>query len=215
MIEIHATALLLDMDGTLVDSRPVVERMWSEWSLSHGIDPARTLAVIHGRQGQDNMALLLPDRPHEENIAEYAELLERETVELDGVVALPGAVALLDALDGLPHALVTSAARKLATARMGAAGVSMPGVAVTAEDVAASKPDPEGYLRAAELLGVDPAGCVVMEDSATGIAAGLAAGMRVIGIGSHAQAATWVAGSPAAVRVAAGEAGGIDLSLDL
>lgn len=193
------------MDGTLVDSRAVVDRVWTQWSLEHGIDPARTLEVIHGRQGQDSMALLLPDRPHEENIAENRVLLAAETADLDGVVAVDGAARLMDDLVGSPHALVTSATGALARARMGAAGLRTPDVAITAEDVRASKPDPEGFLLAAERLGVDAAECIVVEDSANGIAAGLAAGMRVIGVGPHAADAgpTWAVPSPASFRVVA------------
>jgi sugar-phosphatase len=59
---------------------------------------------------------------------------------------------------------------------------------VTAEDVSASKPDPEGFIRGAGLLGIDPADCIVFEDSGAGIQAGLAAGMRVVGVGKHAAA---------------------------
>jgi len=205
MIETVAAAVLLDMDGTLVDSTAVVARLWTEWSDAHGIDPARTLAIVHGRQGKDSMALLLPDRPHEDNIAENEQLLARETVELDGVVEIPGADALLAQLAGLPHALVTSATRELAEARMGAAGVRMPPVAVTAEDVTVGKPDPEVFLVAARLLHVDPAACVVIEDSENGIAAGLAAGMRVIGVGPPVAAhnPTWAVGSVSDIQAAA------------
>ncbi|MBN9177411.1 MAG: HAD-IA family hydrolase [Microbacterium sp.] len=198
-----AAALLLDMDGTLVDSTAVVERLWTQWSIEHGVDPARTLAIIHGRQGQDSMALLLPDRPHEINLAENRELLVAETAQTEGVVAIPGAAALLGALEGLPHALVTSATRELAQARMDAAGLAMPPLAVTAEDVARSKPDPEGFVAAARALGVEPAACIVVEDSANGIAAGLAAGMRVIGVGPHAAAAgpTWAVADATGIQV--------------
>ncbi|RLK52131.1 HAD-IA family hydrolase [Microbacterium telephonicum] len=210
-----AAALLLDMDGTLVDSTAVVERLWTQWSLDHDIDPARTLAIIHGRQGQESMALLLPDRPREVNLAENRELLAAETAQTDGVVALDGAVALLAALEDLPHALVTSATVPLASARMGVSGVRMPDLAVTAEDVSASKPDPEGFLLAAERLGVDPRECIVVEDSANGIAAGLAAGMRVIGVGPHAAAAhpTWTVATPLQIRVAPADGGGIAVTL--
>lgn len=207
--ETTAAALLLDMDGTLVDSHEVVERLWRQWSEGHGIDPARTLSIIHGRQGQDSMALLLPDRPHEVNLAENRELLAAETAQTDGVVAIPGAAALLAALRGLPHALVTSASLALAQARMDAAGLPVPSLAITAEDVTRSKPDPEGFLAAARALGVDPASCIVVEDSPNGIAAGLAAGMRVIGIGPHAAGtgATWVVPDASGIRVASAEPG--------
>ena len=214
-ITTHAAALLLDMDGTLVDSHAVVERLWTEWSLAHGVDPAQTLAIIHGRQGQDSMALLLPDRPHDENLAENRVLLAAETAQTDGVVAIAGAAQLLDDLTDLPHALVTSASRDLAQARMDAAGLRMPATAVTAEDSARSKPDPEGFVAAARELGVDPAACIVVEDSANGIAAGIAAGMRVIGVGPHAAEGgpTWLVADATGIRVAPAADGGLAVTI--
>jgi len=204
-IATSASAVLLDMDGTLVDSHAVVERLWTQWSLDHGVDPAWTLSIIHGRQGQDSMALLLPDRPHEVNLAENAELLALETAQTDGVVAIPGAAALLAALAAadLPYALVTSATTELATARMRAAGPPLPPVVIAAADVSRSKPDPEGFLAGAAALGVDAARCIVVEDSANGIAAGLAAGMRVIGVGPHAAEAapTWTVADARGIHV--------------
>ncbi|MER6392074.1 HAD-IA family hydrolase [Streptomyces sp. NPDC001523] len=183
-----AKALLLDMDGTIVNSDAVVERCWRDWAVSHGLDPHEALKVVHGRQGYATMAILLPERPMELNHAENVEMLARETADTDGVVPVGGAPEFMAAIAGLPHALVTSADAALARARMTAAALPMPEVRVTAESVGASKPDPEGFLKGAAELGVDPADCIVLEDSAAGIAAGQAAGMRVIGIGPRAAA---------------------------
>lgn len=183
-----AKALLLDMDGTIVNSDAVVERCWHDWAVAHGLNPEETLKVVHGRQGYATMAILLPDRPMEENFAENAVMLARETADTEGVVPVGGAPAFMAALRTLPHALVTSADKALATARMKAAALPMPEVRVTAESVQASKPDPEGFLMGAAALGVDPADCIVFEDSAAGIAAGQAAGMRVVGVGPRAAA---------------------------
>lgn len=185
---IHARAALLDMDGTLVDSTAVVERLWLAWAEPHGISPETVLSVVHGRQGHQSMAIMLPERDHAINLRENDVMLATEAEDVDGVVMIPGADRLLDALAHLPHAIVTSANIALMTARMRQAGLAVPTLTVTAENVSASKPDPEGFLRGAELLGVDPADCVVFEDSGAGIRAGLAAGMRVIGVGPHAAA---------------------------
>ncbi|MDT9698488.1 HAD family hydrolase [Streptomyces sp. P17] len=183
-----ARALLLDMDGTLVNSDAVVERIWRRWADRHGLDGDEVMKVVHGRQGYASMALLLPGRPMAQNHAENARMLAEETADMEGVVAIPGAGSFLAALraGSVPHALVTSADVALSTARMGAAGLALPDVRVTAESVGASKPDPEGFLKGAAELGVDPADCVVFEDSGAGIQAGRAAGMRVVGVGSRA-----------------------------
>lgn len=179
-------ALLLDMDGTLVNSDAVVERCWRRWAARQGLDGDTVMHVVHGRQGHLSMAILLPDRPMEKNLAENLAMLAEETADVDGVVEIAGAAAFLASLAGLPHALVTSASHELTLTRMTAAGLAMPELAITAESVSASKPDPEGFLKAAAELGVDPADCLVFEDSEAGIAAGRAAGMRVVGIGPRA-----------------------------
>jgi sugar-phosphatase len=181
-----ARALLLDMDGTLVNSDASVERVWRRWAERHGLDGDEVMKVVHGRQGYASMALLLPERPMEQNHADNARMLAEETADTDGVVAIPGAPEFLASLAGLPHALVTSADVPLSTARMAAAGLDLPGVRVTAESVGASKPDPEGFLKGAAELGIAPEDCVVFEDSGAGIAAGRAAGMTVVGIGPRA-----------------------------
>ncbi|MER6438502.1 HAD family hydrolase [Streptomyces sp. NPDC001185] len=181
-----ARALLLDMDGTLVNSDAVVERCWRRWADRHGLDGDEVMKVVHGRQGFASMAVLLPNRPMEQNHADNARMLAEETADMDGVVAVPGAAEFLASLTGLPHALVTSADVALSTARMAAAGLELPDVRVTAESVGASKPDPEGFLKGAAELGIAPEDCVVFEDSGAGISAGRAAGMRVVGVGPRA-----------------------------
>ncbi|MFJ9036035.1 HAD-IA family hydrolase [Streptomyces sp. NPDC102406] len=214
---LSARALLLDMDGTLVNSDAVVERIWRRWAADHGLDGDEVMGVVHGRQGHASMALLLPERPMAENHADNARMLAAETADMDGVVPVPGAAAFLAALlsAGLPHALVTSADVALSTGRMAAAALPYPAVRVTAESVGASKPDPEGFLKGAAELGVDPADCVVFEDSGAGIAAGLAAGMRVVGVGPRAGAHGPTVHVPdlTAVRVEAGADGEILLHI--
>jgi sugar-phosphatase len=209
--ELSVRALLLDMDGTLVNSDAVVERCWRRWADRQGLDGDAVLRVVHGRQGHLSMALLLPDRPMEQNHAENRQMLAEETADTEGVVEVPGAAAFLTALDGHPHALVTSADLALARVRMTAAGLPFPSLAITAEQVGASKPDPEGFLKAAAALGVDPADCLVFEDSEAGISAGRAAGMRVVGVGPRAAAHGPTVHVPdlTAVRVTSGADGAL------
>lgn len=215
MTTLTARALLLDMDGTIVNSDAVVERCWRGWADEQGLDGDEVMKVVHGRQGYATMAALLPDRPMERNHEENRHMLAAETADMDGVVPVPGAPAFMAALAGLPHALVTSADRALSDARMGAAGLPMPAVRVTAESVGASKPDPEGFLKGAAELGFAPRDCVVFEDSEAGIAAGRAAGMRVVGVGPRAAAHGPDVAVPdlTAVRVETDEAGGIVLRI--
>ncbi|MCX4761630.1 HAD-IA family hydrolase [Streptomyces sp. NBC_01275] len=206
-----ARALLLDMDGTLVNSDAVVERVWRRWADRHGLDGDEVMKVVHGRQGYASMAVLLPDRPMEANLADNARMLAEETADLDGVVPVPGAPEFLASLraQGVPHALVTSADVALSTARLAAAGLALPDVRITAESVGASKPDPEGFLKGAAELGVAPAECVVFEDSGAGISAGRSAGMRVVGVGPRATVHRPDAGARdlRGVRVERGEVG--------
>lgn len=188
MSSITIRGLLLDMDGTLVNSDAVVARTWRGWAAENGLDPDEVLRVAHGRQGHATMAALLPERSMEQNLTENRALLATETADTDGIVPVPGAPAFLAAIRELPHALVTSADIALATVRMDATGLRMPEVRVTSESVSASKPDPEGFLKGAAELGFAPSDCVVFEDSGAGIAAGLAAGMPVVGVGPRASA---------------------------
>lgn len=185
---LEAGAILLDMDGTLVNSDAAVARAWQRWADRHGLDGGYAYRISHGRQSHDTMAELLPDRTLEQHLADSRELVAGETADLTGVIPVAGASGFLAALAGLPHALVTSATAPLARARMGAAGLPLPPTLVTAEHVSAGKPAPDGFLKAAAELGIDPADCVAFEDSGAGIASAKAAGMRVVGIGERAAA---------------------------
>ena len=170
-------AVLFDMDGTLVDSDAAVERAWRTWAAEYGVDPAAVLAVAHGAPAERTVGLARPDLTGPAAAEAAARQLELQYDDLSDVVPTPGAHELLAALR-LPWAVVTSADARLAKARLGAAGITAP-LLVTVEDVRAGKPDPEGYLRAAELLGVAPERCLVVEDAEVGVAAGRAAGAQV------------------------------------
>jgi sugar-phosphatase len=175
----NPAAVLFDMDGTLVDSDGAVERAWTAWAAEYGLDPAAVLADIHGNPAATSVAKFRPNLDAEAARGAVAWLAEREYADLDDVVPTEGALRLLAALEraSVPWAVVTSADQRLAKARLGAAGIE-PRLLVTIDDVERGKPDPEGYLKAARALGVDPADCLVVEDSATGLAAGRASGAR-------------------------------------
>ncbi|WP_305786833.1 HAD-IA family hydrolase [Symbioplanes lichenis] len=170
-------AVLFDMDGTLVDSDAAVERAWATWAGEYGADIDAVLAVAHGAPAGRTVRIIRPDLDDAGVAAAAARQLELQYDDLSDVVPTPGAMALLAGLR-LPWAVVTSADVRLAKARLGAAGIDAP-VLVTVEDISAGKPDPEGYLRGASLLGVAPARCLVVEDAEVGVAAGRAAGAVV------------------------------------
>jgi sugar-phosphatase len=175
----NISAVLFDMDGTLVNSDAAVERAWTTWAAEYGVDAAEAIALAHGSPSEPTVRKMLPALDEAAIAVATTRQLELQYSDLSDVVAAPGAhelLALLASL-GLPWAVVTSADSRLARARLGAAGIA-PSVLVTVDDVAAGKPDPGGYLRAAGLLGIDPAHCLVVEDADVGLIAGRAAGAR-------------------------------------
>jgi sugar-phosphatase len=167
------------MDGTLVDSTCVVERAWGWWAKRHDIPLEAVLSFSHGRLTIATMEHFLPGRDH---ARELDEMNRYEETELEGIVAVPGAMQVVRALQKHPWAIVTSAWRTLVQARVTAAGLPLPKVIVPADEIRDGKPEPEGFLRAAELLGVAPEECLVFEDTRPGIEAGMNAGMQVVAI---------------------------------
>ncbi|GAA2642739.1 sugar phosphatase [Dactylosporangium fulvum] len=173
-------AVLLDMDGTLVDSDRAVERAWIGWAGEFGVAVEDIMPRMHGAPAQHTIRALRPDLDDAGVAAAAQRQLDLQYDDVDDVVPTPGAARLLQALKELelPWAVVTSADRRLARARLGAAGIDPP-VLVTYEQTPRGKPFPDPFLAAAALLGVDPAACLVVEDSRPGIDAGHAAGATV------------------------------------
>jgi sugar-phosphatase len=180
-------ALLFDLDGVLADSTGAIERRWREWAVRHELDAEALLRLVHGRRALEIIREVAPRLDAE---AELAALAAAEAEDTDGVVALPGAAAILGALPARQWAVVTSGVRPVALARLRACALPVPSVLVTADQVARGKPDPEGYLTAARQLGILPGDCIVVEDAPPGIAAARAGGMRCIALTTtHAPAA--------------------------
>ena len=176
-------AVLFDMDGTLVESHENVERAWITWAQQHGIDATAVLAHAHGLPAEVTVARWLPDASDEEIAAAAAAQLALQYDDVTGITPVPGARELLEFLTDseFPWAVHTSADERLARARLEAAGIYPP-VLVTRDQLQRGKPAPDGYLRAAELLGVESSECVVVEDTEVGIESGRAAGMQTIGV---------------------------------
>ncbi len=202
---LRCRALLFDLDGVLADSTASVEAHWRRWAAGHGLDPDAVVAVVHGRRAVDTVRAVAPALDAER---EVAALVAAEAGDTAGVVAAPGAAALLPRLPAGSWAVVTSGVRAVALARLRASGLPDPPLLVPADEVARGKPDPEGYLTAAARLGRAPGECVVVEDAPAGVAAARAAGMRCLGLTTTHPAealagADLVAPSLAGVRVTA------------
>ena len=204
-------AVLCDMDGTLVDSSAVVESMWSSFARDHGMSERfdEIMAYSPGRTGLDTVRRFLPELAAEEQDAIYERFAREEIVRTAGRMAeIPGAATLVTALINTcaPLALVTSAPMELMRARMEEAGVPIPSV-VSADDVERGKPDPDAYLKAAELLGIPIASCLVLEDATSGYTAARRAGAQVLLVGTGAPEA-----DPSTPRIA--DFTGITVTID-
>jgi HAD superfamily hydrolase (TIGR01509 family) len=182
-------AVLFDMDGLLVDSEPlwleaetaVMARLGASWT------PADQVQLLGGSLDRTVRYLLAkatkPAPPA--TVAEWLMSGMAERVLDHGVPIQPGARELLaEVADaGLPHALVTSSERRFMDAVLARTGMRFDAT-VCADDVSVTKPDPEPYLLAAKLLGVEPGRCFALEDSPNGVASAQAAGCQVFAVPS-------------------------------
>ena len=216
MPDIHAAALLFDLDGVLINSTPAVARVWRRWAIERGFNPDEVVARAHGRPSLTTIREYLPNADHH---AENREVERREIADLEGVVPLPGAIDLLASLPEDRWTIVTSCTRPLAEVRIKAAGLPVPRRMITSNDITHGKPNPEPFLKGASVLGFPASECIVFEDVPAGVRAGKSAGARVIAftttVGDPAlkeAGATWILKSCADVRVANH---GEDLTLSL
>ena len=176
-------AFLFDMDGTLLDSSAVVHRVWVTWAQRHGIDADALLAAMHGVRAEDTVRRFAG--PTLDIARETDWILQAELGDVEGLVPMDGIGDFIARLEADDWAVVTSATHALATVRLNAAKLPIPRVLVTAEDVRRGKPDPEGFLLAAERLEVRIEECLVFEDSPAGVAAAKAAGAHVAIVGGQ------------------------------
>lgn len=208
MTLVSAAALLIDLDGTLVDSGDHVEQAWRIFAQAHDLDPETFLERAHGRRTKEVIYEVAPQ------LDVTASTIEVEGILADlGAVLTPGAGELVDVLPRHSWAIVTSSTAKLAGTRFRApTSLREPQVLVTAEAVSTGKPDPAGYLLAAMMLGVDPRECIVIEDAPAGVEAGKAAGMTVIGVltthtAADLAAADYLVADPAGITVVSSNRG--------
>jgi len=193
LIRLSCEAILFDMDGTLVDSKACVESIWKRWALRHGVDVHSLLQTSHGRRTEDTIKDVAP---HLDIESEARALQTEELASREGIIAVGGSFQLLSRLRDDQWAVVTSATSALAAVRLQCAGLPVPSHLISGDDIRRGKPDPEGYLKAAERLGVPYSHCVVVEDTPAGILAGRGAGRTVLAVGTtfapeHLLGALW------------------------
>lgn len=177
LVTLRCKGVLFDMDGILISSLGSVERSWTKWACSRGIDPDYAMSIVHGRRSIESIALLRPDL---DSAAENKIIEDMECEDNEGLRVLPGVQQLLTALPAERWTVVTSATEKLARVRLAVGGIPIPPRFVHGDSVTEGKPNPAPFLAGAALLGLAPNDCVVFEDSASGVAAGRAAGCTVI-----------------------------------
>ncbi len=181
MQNFSCAAVLFDLDGVLVNSTHSVERQWRMWAAEIGVDAEQVLEIAHGRRTLEVVQLLKPNLDAQ---SEVIRLEAREAEDTDGVAVMPGAAELLASIPAERWAIVTSGTRHLATSRLRLAQLPIPKVLVCGDEVFNGKPHPEPYLKGAQLLGVDPCECLVIEDAPAGIGSAHAGGMKVIALAS-------------------------------
>jgi mannitol-1-/sugar-/sorbitol-6-phosphatase len=207
--QISCKALLVDMDGVLVDSTPAVARVWTRWARKHNLDPDHVVHFSHGRTSLTSIRELLPHADPAVHLAENRWMEQGEIEEITDVVALPGAQQLLAIVPSSQLAVVTSSTRPLAEVRLRTTGLwSHIHHLVTASDILHGKPDPEPYLKGAAALHLDPQSCIVIEDAPFGIRSGKAAGARVLALRTTvedavllAAGADWIVNDCSSLRV--------------
>jgi sugar-phosphatase len=219
MVQIRCNALLFDLDGVLVDSTPAVVRVWTKWAIAHGFDPHEVVQRAHGRPSLSTIRDYLPNSNHE---LENLEVLNGEIEDLEGIIALPGTLDLLNSLPSDRWTIVTSCERRLAEVRIRAGGLPVPDKLVTSSDITNGKPHPEPYRKGAGVLGFPIQDCLVFEDAPAGIRSGKAAGARVVAFRTtvgeaelKAAGADWIADNCSAISFAAKPAPGQPLALSL
>ena len=176
-MKIRTRGLLFDMDGILISSISSVERSWALWAKARNIDVTDVIASSHGQRALDIIRKLVPP---EEVETEFKRIEQIECEDVEGLQVLEGVKQILDHIPQKFWTIVTSATERLARVRLCAGGIPVPENFITSERVIKGKPDPEPYVRGAQLLGLDPLDCLVVEDSASGARAGKAAGCRVL-----------------------------------
>ena len=185
--------LIFDLDGVIVDSMPFHRRAWQRYLEVTGIGAGDSLDFMHGQRNEEIVrGLLGPEADLQTVIAHGAakEQMYRDMLrDRLGEHLVAGIAEWLEHISGAPIAVATNAERTNVDFVLDGGGLrAYFNAIVDGSQVERPKPAPDVYLRAAELLEIQPRNCIVFEDSPVGVAAAVAAGMRVVGVLTHARA---------------------------
>lgn len=187
-VDLTVSGCLFDLDGTLMMSTPCVEAFWYDFGKEYGIDAEELLKTSHGRRTIDLFELVKPEFATKKHSADFEETIPKKYGNL--AVVIPGVTDFLDSLPTDRWGIVTSGCRVMAEQWLkDYLHTKFPGVFITAEDIDHGKPDPQGYKKGKEALGLGP-DFVVFEDAHAGVKAGIAAGATVIGMATTYDAQT-------------------------
>lgn len=185
-------ALIFDLDGVVVDSMPMHTLAWERYLEANGIDPRNVEGRMHGKRNDDLVRDLFGADLSDAAVFEHGAAKEKLFRQLIGTTLraklVPGIREFVEeASKMVPLAVGTNAEPANVDFILNGAGIRKYFRAIVdGSQVARPKPFPDVYLRGAELMGVEPANCIVFEDSPVGIQAARAAGMRVVGLLTHA-----------------------------
>ncbi|EPB82626.1 hypothetical protein HMPREF1544_10611 [Mucor circinelloides 1006PhL] len=174
---LKSTAFIFDLDGTLIDTTPQVVKFWTDIALENNLNPAQILETSHGRRTIETLQRWVP---HLATMEHVNELEGRLCLEKEGVTVLPGVMDLLQSIPAEDWTVNTAGTMLMATSRLRQFDIQVPKQMMTGDMLTQGKPHPEGYLKAAAILGKDPKDCLVFEDAPSGVMAAVAAGMQCI-----------------------------------
>ncbi|PVU95038.1 hypothetical protein BB561_002090 [Smittium simulii] len=178
--QLVVSGILFDLDGTLIDTIECIEIYWRKLCDEYSIDADELFSVCHGVQ---TIKLLERFFPKEIANQKTVEELEYKVMnDTTGVFVVEGARELLAKIPYTKWGIVTSGTHLMAVTRINQMKLTVPDCFFPSDKVSKSKPDPEGYIKGAQFLGLNPRDCVVFEDAIAGVKAGFSAGCTVIGI---------------------------------
>ncbi|KAI8386938.1 HAD-superfamily hydrolase subfamily IA, variant 3 [Blakeslea trispora] len=173
----RAKGFVFDLDGTLIDTTPIVNRFWKQFAIENGLDADKILATSHGVRTIETMTRWTPHKATEDHARDFEKRLAEDS---EGVSVLPGVATLIDKIPLGHWGVCTAGTEYMARKRLEQCDISIPEVLICGDMVSQGKPHPEPYLKAIEKLNLKPQDVIVFEDAPAGIRSAKEAGAQVI-----------------------------------